>query len=55
MKTIKIFDAKNYPPDLPVFQRSAVRAVIVKEKKILLVKSKKEGFYKFPGGGMEKG
>ena len=55
MKTIKIFDAKNYPPDLPVFQRSAVRAVIVKENKILLVRSEKEGFYKFPGGGMEEG
>lgn len=55
MKTIKIFDAKNYPPDLPVFQRSAVRAIIVRENKILLVKSNKEGFYKFPGGGMEEG
>lgn len=35
--------------------REAVRAVIIQNGKIALVKSLIEGFYKFPGGGIETG
>lgn len=37
-----------------IHYREAVRAVIIKNDKILMVKSIK-GDFKFPGGGMEKG
>jgi len=35
--------------------RRAVRAVIYRSGKLLMVYSKKNGDYKFPGGGIEKG
>ena len=34
--------------------REAVRAIIIKDKKILMVHSKNKD-YKFPGGGIKKG
>ncbi len=55
MKTIAVLDSKNYDPDEPRILRKAVRAVIVKNGRVALVKSLKEGFYKFPGGGIEEG
>ena len=55
MQILNIFDNKNYNPEWQKISREAVRAVIIKDKKIALVKSKTEGFYKFPGGGIEQG
>ena len=51
MKLIALFDEKNYK------QRSGivcevVRSIIVKDGKVALVKSLKENYYKFPGGGI---
>lgn len=53
MKTIKIFDEKNYDTSWQRVEREAVRAVILRGNKIAMVRSRKEGFYKFPGGGIE--
>lgn len=53
MKTL-CFDAKNYPENGSVFHRTAIRGVIFREKKLLLV-TNKFGDYKFPGGGAESG
>lgn len=36
------------------FTRCAIRAVVIKNKKILMVHSGVNGDYKFPGGGVEK-
>lgn len=36
------------------FTRCAIRAVIIKNKKLLMVHSGVNGDYKFPGGGVEK-
>ena len=55
MKVIGELDAKDYPAGWPVFLREAVRAIIRKDGKIALVKSEKEHYYKFPGGGIEPG
>lgn len=55
MKIIGVFDEKNYDPDWTRYVREAVRAVIVRGDKIALVRSRSEGFYKFPGGGIEEG
>jgi len=35
--------------------REAVRAIIVDERRLLMVYSEKNGDYKFPGGGIERG
>lgn len=37
-----------------ISRRTAVRAIIIEEEKILMVRSKL-GYYKLPGGGVEKG
>lgn len=55
MKTIRIFDDNNYDMSWKRINREAVRAVIIKSGKVALIKSLKEGFYKFPGGGIEPG
>ena len=52
MKLIALFDEKNYKQRSGIV-RKAVRAIIVKNSKVALVKSLKENHYKFPGGGIE--
>ncbi len=54
MKLLYEFDYKDYENCTKSYERNAVRAIIFKEDKIAMVKSDKEGYYKFPGGGMEK-
>ena len=54
MKLIALFDEKNYKQRSGII-REAVRAIIVKNNKIALVKSLKENHYKFPGDGIEDG
>ena len=54
MRTIAIFDEKNYKENANRFIREAVRSVIIKDGKVALVKSLKENHYKFPGGGIEE-
>lgn len=53
MRVLAVFDDKNYESHWKKYERNAVRAVIVGNGTIALVKSKKEGYYKFPGGGIE--
>lgn len=50
----KILGIKELDKDENVFYRVAMRAIILKGDKILMVKSN-TGDYKFPGGGVEKG
>ena len=54
MRIIKIMDKRDYLESWPRIERNAVRAIIIKDDKIAMVKSNKEGFYKFPGGGIER-
>lgn len=55
MHLLHTFDKKDYTVDESRFVRDAVRAVIIKEGNIALVKSRVQGYYKFPGGGIENG
>lgn len=55
MKVLTVIDDENYDPNWKRLKRSAVRAVIVRGERIALVKSRKKGYYKFPGGGIESG
>lgn len=54
MKLIALLDELNYKQRSTIV-REAVRAIILKNNKIALVKSLKEKHYKFPGGGIEIG
>jgi len=52
---LEIFCKKNLKIDGKIYYREAVRAIIRKEEKILLIYSEKNGDYKLPGGGVEEG
>lgn len=47
-----MIDLKNYKEDGSIFRRTAVRGIVEKDGKYLIIHSK-YGDYKFPGGGME--
>ncbi len=48
-------DLKNYKENGSVFKRTAVRGIICRDGKYLVIRSNKHGDYKFPGGGMKNG
>ena len=55
MLTKQIFHNKNLNLNGSCIKREAVRAVIIRDDKYLLIYSPVNGDYKFPGGGMEPG
>lgn len=55
MKDLFVIDAKDYNESGKINSRPSVRAVIYRDGKVLLVHSAKYNYYKFPGGGIEKG
>ena len=54
MKKLLVLDCKNYDPSLPELRRTAVRGIIFRDGKLLLIQSK-VGELKFPGGGQDEG
>lgn len=55
MRQLLEIDLQNYENCDSVFSRPSVRGIILKDnRKIALVYSKKEKYYKFPGGGIHK-
>lgn len=52
MKRLFEIDLKDYKNTDSVFRRPSARAIIIKGDKIALVYSKREKYYKFPGGGI---
>jgi 8-oxo-dGTP pyrophosphatase MutT (NUDIX family)/N-acetylglutamate synthase-like GNAT family acetyltransferase len=52
MRRLFEIDLKDYKETDNVFRRPSARAIIRKGDKIALVYSKKEKYYKFPGGGI---
>lgn len=55
MRILFEMDKKDYVPNVSVFSRPSARAIIIKDRKIAMVYSKKYNYYKFPGGGIENG
>lgn len=55
MERLACIDWRDYDPELPHAVRNAVRAVIVRGGLVVMVRSKRFGEYKFPGGGMKEG
>ena len=54
MKLLLTLDAKNYTEDMPVLEKTTVRAIVVRDGKLAMQRSRK-GEYKIPGGGVEPG
>ena len=55
MRLLFSMDKKDYDLTGRVFERPSVRAIIVKDGKLGMVYSEKQGVYRFPGGGIETG
>lgn len=55
MRELFLIDKKDYKPDGTVGKRPSVRAVIIKDGKLLMIHSLKYDYYKLPGGGIENG
>ncbi len=55
MRELAIYDYKNYVENGTVGRRPSVRGIIIQNEKIALVHSLKYDYYKFPGGGIDKG
>lgn len=54
MRVLFEIDTKDYTKFDSLFIRPSSRAIIIENKKIAMVYSKKYDYYKFPGGGIEK-
>ena len=53
MKLLFVIDLHDYQENYTVFKRPSARGIIFTEKnQLALVYSKKEQYYKFPGGGI---
>ena len=52
MKVLTIFDSKNYDNTTSVFEKYNPRAIIMRDGKLAMQRSK-NGIYKIPGGGRE--
>lgn len=55
MRMLFEMDLKDYDENGTRFVRPSIRGIIFKDEKIALVHSLKYDYYKFPGGGGEKG
>lgn len=55
MRLLFEIDTKDYDINGKGYIRPSARAIIIKNKKVAMVYSKKYNYYKFPGGGIEKG
>ena len=53
MRILFDFDLKDYTDDMPLNERYGVRAIIKKDGRYIMQKSS-AGYYKIPGGGVEK-
>lgn len=54
MRTILVFDEKNYTDDMPVIERFGARAII-KKNGLYAMQQSSRGEYKIPGGGIDEG
>ena len=54
MRMLKVFDRKDYTEDMPVFEKFAVRGIIIKDGRLAVQKGS-AGEYKILGGGVDYG
>ena len=55
MRHLFTIDTHDYDPNGTVYTRPSVRAIIIDDRKVLMVHSLKYDYYKFPGGGINAG
>ena len=55
MRLLFTMDKKDYADCTRLFSRDSARSVVIRNGKIAMIHSQKYHYYKFPGGGIEKG
>lgn len=55
MRLLFEMDKKDYESCTHSFVRNSARSIIIVDKKVAMIHSKKYDYYKFPGGGIENG
>ena len=55
MRLLFELDKKDYGDCTHRFTRNSARSIIIRDGKALMIYSRKYGYYKFPGGGIEAG
>ncbi|MCI5774437.1 MAG: NUDIX domain-containing protein [Erysipelotrichaceae bacterium] len=55
MRLLFTIDLANYDSDDQVTIRNSARSIIIKDNRLAMVYSQRYDYYKFPGGGIEKG
>lgn len=55
MRLLFELDKKDYGDCTHRFTRNSARSIIIRDRKVMMIFSRKYGYYKFPGGGIEAG
>lgn len=55
MRLLFNMDKKDYADCTHIFSRDSARSIVIRHGKIAMIHSQKYDYYKFPGGGIEKG
>lgn len=55
MRHLFTIDTHDYDPNGSVYTRPSVRAIIIEDRKVLMVHSLKYDYFKLPGGGIDAG
>lgn len=55
MRLLFSMDAKDYDPRGNALVRPSARCITIREGRVAMVYSRKYDYYKFPGGGIERG
>ena len=55
MRLLFEMDKKDYGQCTHTFTRNSARSIIISDGKVAMIHSIKYDYYKFPGGGVEKG
>ena len=55
MRFLFAIDLQDYADCTRTFRRDSARGIILREGKVAMIHSSRDGYYKFPGGGIEAG
>lgn len=55
MRILFLLDKNDHADCKNTFVRNSARSIIISDKKVAMIYSRKYGYYKFPGGGIEAG
>ena len=55
MRRLFSIDLQDYAKCTHTFVRNSARGIILREGRVAMVHSLRDGYYKFPGGGIERG